>query len=152
MATRPKVSSARPDSSSVRPTTQVAALCHRQHDTKGKEILLITSRDTGRWIIPKGWPIKGLDNAGSAAQEAWEEAGVIPDKEKLPKVGSYTYGKRLKNGDTLECETLVFEVPVRKLARDFPERAERKRKWVRPKDAARMVDEPELRLILKGFE
>jgi hypothetical protein len=55
---------------------QVAALCYKQaNDTDDKEILLVTSRDTGRWIIPKGWPIDGKNASEAALQEAWEEAG-----------------------------------------------------------------------------
>ncbi|MEN9850080.1 MAG: hypothetical protein RL128_243, partial [Pseudomonadota bacterium] len=58
--------------------TQYGALCWRMH--RGKvEVLLITSRDTGRWVIPKGWPIDGLAPAQTAAREAWEEAGVEGD-------------------------------------------------------------------------
>ena len=54
---------------------QVAALCFRETDT-GKDVLLITSRGTGRWIVPKGWPIDGMGGSEAALREAWEEAGV----------------------------------------------------------------------------
>ena len=52
--------------------TQFAALCYRIK--RGKvQVLLVTSRRTKRWIVPKGWPMEGRTPADSAAQEAWEE-------------------------------------------------------------------------------
>ena len=54
---------------------QVAALPWRRNAEGRVEILMATSRDTGRWVLPKGWPHKKLSLAGSAAQEAWEETG-----------------------------------------------------------------------------
>ena len=55
---------------------QVAALCWRMGQGGAVEILLVTSRDTGRWVIPKGWPMDGKSASAAAAREAWEEAGV----------------------------------------------------------------------------
>jgi ADP-ribose pyrophosphatase YjhB (NUDIX family) len=40
-------------------------------------VLLVTSRETGRWIIPKGGPIKGFKPAKTAAREAYEDAGAL---------------------------------------------------------------------------
>lgn len=129
---------------------QVAALCYRLTDD-GKDVLLITSRDTKRWILPKGWPIKGKDDLGSALQEAWEEAGVKAGKTGKKPVGSFDYQKKLTDGSEITCETRVFPVEVRKLANDFPENEERTRKWVSAAKAANMVAEPELRSILAAF-
>ena len=58
--------------------TQFGALCFRRSKTQkaGVELLLVSSRDTGRWIIPKGWPMDRETPAAAAAMEAWEEAGV----------------------------------------------------------------------------
>ena len=126
---------------------QVAALCHRQHEGR-TEILLITSRDTGRWVLPKGWPIKGYDAPGSAAVEAWEEAGVKPLRVGETPVGTYQYGKRLRGGVPVPCDTKVFPIEVESLADDFPQKAQRQRKWVTPEEAARMVEEPSLRKLL----
>lgn len=129
---------------------QTAALCWRK-GKKGKEVLLITSRDTGRWILPKGWPITGLDGAGTAAQEAWEEAGVKPARIKSKPVGHYHYVKKLDNGMRTPVEATVYPIEVDHLADDFPEHEERKRSWMSPKQAAELVQEPELRELLLGF-
>lgn len=129
---------------------QVAALCHRGTgpDT---EILLITSRGTGRWVLPKGWPIKGLDAAGSAMQEAWEEAGVRDGVTGDTPIGSFVYQKGLTGGWSVSVNTLVFPVEVKELRDDFPEAEQRRRNWVKPAQAATMVNEPELREILEAF-
>ena len=126
---------------------QVAALCYRQSD-RGKPVLLITSRGTGRWIIPKGWPIKGLNGPQSALQEAWEEAGVKTAKIEQKPIGQYEYFKGLESGQQILIETQVYLARVVDLVSDYPEVDERSRKWVSPKAAAKMVDEPELRDIL----
>ncbi|MDQ2089951.1 NUDIX hydrolase [Marimonas arenosa] len=126
---------------------QVGALCYTQKGAE-KKVLLVTSRDTGRWIIPKGWPIKGKDAAGAALQEAWEEAGVKKGRVTGASLGSYAYDKELDSGLPVPVETLVFPIEVRKLADEFPESDERRRKWVSPEKAANMVREPELKELL----
>lgn len=128
---------------------QVAALCSKG-DGAEKRILLITSRDTGRWILPKGWPIDGLDAPRAAMQEAWEEAGVKGKVNKRP-IGQFTYEKELNSGGVSLCDTSVFEVTVTDLSDEFPEAQERTRKWVTPKEAANMVQEPELSAILEAL-
>lgn len=130
---------------------QVAALCYRTTPDDQKEILLITSRDTGRWILPKGWPIDGKDALGSALSEAWEEAGVKPGNSDAAPIGTYEYVKRLAGGEPVNCVTEVFAVEVSELAEDYPERPERQREWVSPEVAADRVDEPQLRDILREF-
>lgn len=130
--------------------SQVAALCHRIRATKGREVLLITSRDTGRWVLPKGWPIKGLNAAHAAMQEAWEEAGVKGEVSDHP-LGTFDYQKRLDCGGEATCETQVFPVAVETLSDTFPESNERERKWVTPAKAADLVEEPELQEILRKF-
>ena len=127
---------------------QFAALCTRKNG-KGEDVLLITSRDTGRWIIPKGWPIDGLDGAETALQEAWEEAGVCKAKAEKDPVGNYTYDKVLKDGTALPVLTSVYRVRVSELADTYPEADQRERCWVSPKVAATRVDEPELRDLLR---
>ncbi|MGH1463817.1 MAG: NUDIX hydrolase [Cognatishimia sp.] len=127
---------------------QVAALCYRSTDN-GKDVLLITSRDTRRWIIPKGWPIKGMNASQAAMQEAWEEAGVSKGRGSKDSIGSYSYDKRMATGWTVPVETLVFPVDVQKLKDDFPEAKERDRKWVPSAEAANLVHEPELQDILR---
>ena len=127
---------------------QVAALCYRGKGAR-KEVLLITSRDTGRWIIPKGWPMRGKDGPGSAMQEAWEEAGVKDATADTDPIGSYAYNKTSGSGLPMPVETLVYSVDVTGLENDFPEAGQRKRQWVSPQEAANLVDEPELKSILR---
>lgn len=130
---------------------QVAALCYRGSG-KDLQVLLITSRDTGRWIIPKGWPIDGLSSHEAALQEAWEEAGVRRGNCTGRQIGSYTYDKRKKSGWCLQVETLVYAVCVEDIRDDYPEADQRRREWVSPREAARRVDEPELQRLLMNFD
>lgn len=127
---------------------QVAALCYRS-DAAGKKVLLISSRDSRRWVVPKGWPMDGYDAPGAAMQEAWEEAGVVEGNINREPVGTYDYDKQLDNGAEVPVETTVFAVEVKRLEKDFPEAAERELKWVAPEEAATMVDEPGLQEILR---
>ncbi|MBT8414910.1 MAG: NUDIX hydrolase [Boseongicola sp.] len=129
---------------------QMAALCYRTGKA-GKQILLITSRDTGRWIIPKGWPIVGKSSCETAMQEAWEEAGVKNGTAETDSIGSYTYEKHFDNGASATVETSVYPIAVETLADSFPEADERTRKWVSPEEAASLVDEPELKKLLEDF-
>ena len=129
---------------------QVAALCYRGAGDN-KEVLLVTSRDTGRWIIPKGWPMRGKDGPGSAMQEAWEEAGVREATSVGDPIGMYTYEKRKDSGWSFPVETMVYPVSVEKLEDKFPEVKERTRKWFSPAEAANLVQEPELKTILRGI-
>ena len=130
--------------------TQFGALCYRVRDGK-TQVLLITSRQRKRWIIPKGWPSAGLTPAQGALQEAWEEAGVKGKVQDLC-LGIYGYTKQMRSGPDLPCIVAVFPVRVRSLEKDYPEAGERKREWVSVKRALRQLDEPELREILKGFD
>ena len=126
------------------PVLQVGALC-RDPGTGG--VLLITSRGTGRWIIPKGWPMPGLSLAGAALCEAWEEAGIRADT--ATELGRYHYHKVQPRGFAIPVEVRVFGVTVLDLGDDYPEAGQRARRWFDPAEAARRVDEPELsRLIL----
>lgn len=129
---------------------QVAALCYR--DRKGtREVLLVTSRGTGRWILPKGWHEDGMSAAAAAEQEAWEEAGVAKGQISDQPVGRFAYHKELDDGLPLPVEAEVFPMKVKKVADDYPEAGERKRKWVKPEKAAEMVAEPGLKRILRDI-
>ncbi|MGK7752388.1 MULTISPECIES: NUDIX hydrolase [unclassified Roseovarius] len=130
------------------PELQVAALCYRETATGETQVLLITSRGTGRWIVPKGWPMEGKKAADAALQEAWEEAGVTKGATIEGHVGSYAYDKHLDDGYDAPVEVEVFKVRVKQLADIYPEHDERTRRWVRPTDAAEMVQEPGLKAIL----
>jgi len=129
---------------------QVAALCYRD-GPKGREVLVVTSRDTGRWIIPKGWPMRGKESSEAALQEAWEEAGVRKGKASRDAVGHYNYDKRKAAGWSEPVQAWVYPIEVTELADKFPESKERKRKWVSPKEAANLVHEPELKDLLSQF-
>lgn len=129
--------------------TQYGAICWRMHKS-GIQVLLVTSRDTGRWIIPKGWPIEGATDAGSAEREAWEEAGVLG--QILPLcLGVYAYDKVVIPGRSIPCVVAVYPLRVTELKKRFPERKQRRRKWFALEDAVRKVAEPELRQILAEF-
>lgn len=129
---------------------QCGALCWRMHRDR-IQILLVTSRDTGRWVIPKGWPIKGLTLAETAAREAWEEAGVTGTFD-VEAAGSFVYLKALnQRKDMLPCEVQVHALRVTKVAAKFPERKERRRKWFGAVRAARLVDEAGLSALILGF-
>jgi 8-oxo-dGTP pyrophosphatase MutT (NUDIX family) len=110
--------------------------------------MLVTSRETRRWIIPKGWPKKGKSARQSAAREAFEEAGVI-GRVSRRAVGSFSYEKRLKNGGTVECEVRVFPLHVKRQSREWPEKQERKVKWLSAAKAAKKVDEPTLGELIR---
>ncbi len=129
---------------------QVAAVCYKGTGTDRK-VLVITSRETKRWILPKGWPIDGLEANAAAAQEAWEEAGVKAATITPEPIGSYDYEKRMDGGGVVSCATQVYAVEVDHLEDNFPEANERTRKWVYPVEAAEMVEEPGLQALLKNF-
>ncbi|HTN64088.1 MAG TPA: NUDIX hydrolase [Devosia sp.] len=133
------------------PARQVAALVWRPGEC-GVEVLLVTSRISGHWLLPKGWPIDGLSAAGAAKQEAFEEAGVWGDTNGDP-IGNYGYGKVLKNGDTLPCTVDVFAIRALGVMPDWPEKAQRRRQWVTFPTAAARVMEPDLgRFLLQCDE
>ncbi len=129
---------------------QVAALCYRQ-GRKGPKVLLVTTRGTGRWIIPKGWRIRGKSSSESAMQEAWEEAGVAKGKLAKKPIGRFFYNKTKDDGERIPVVTSVYPIAVKRVKDKFPEVQQRRRKWVSPKKAAKMVREPDLKLILRQF-
>lgn len=93
----------------------------------------------------------GKTPGNGALIEAWEEAGV-KGKAFEQCIGIYSFIKKLEDKTALPCVAMVYPVKVSKLAKDFPEAGQRKRKWVSPKKAAKMVKEPELAQILKTFD
>lgn len=129
--------------------TQFAALCTRVRGGR-LEVLLITSRDTGRWVLPKGWPISGLGPAATAAREAWEEGGVIGTPDEIC-IGYYSYTKMLGPAGALPCRVAVYPLQVDSMADDFPEKGQRRRKWFSPRKAAARVSEPDLAALLSAL-
>jgi 8-oxo-dGTP pyrophosphatase MutT (NUDIX family) len=129
---------------------QFAALPWRRLADGQVRLLLITSRETRRWVIPKGWPMADLTPGEAAAQEAYEEAGVFGEASARP-IGAYGYDKRLRDGRVRRVEVEVFpmEVFVEQIA--FPEHGQRDKAWVCPEEAAGRVDEPELKALIRRF-
>lgn len=128
---------------------QYAALPYRFIDG-AVEVLLVSSRDTGRWVIPKGWPKKRMSPHKLAMLEAYEEAGIRGWIAKQA-IGHFHYVKRMGKRPDLDCRVDVFPMELKTELKDWPEAAERKRLWTKPKKAAELVDEPELAEILKRF-
>ena len=129
---------------------QVAALCWRFSPRHGVEVLLITSLNSKRWIIPKGWPEAELSPGENAAREAFEEAGVT-GKIGAEPVGSYHYLKEKKDGGGMPCTVNVFALAVTKQLDDWPEKGARQLLWLPPEQAAAKVSEPALRQLLQNF-
>jgi 8-oxo-dGTP pyrophosphatase MutT (NUDIX family) len=113
-------------------------------------LLLITSRDTGRWVVPRGNPIAGLPPHRSAAQEAWEEAGVRGPVDEAP-VGEYRYRKTRRLGFGLRARVVLFPLAVEKEAERWPEAEQRTRRWFSPAEAADAVIERSLKTLLAEF-
>ena len=111
------------------------------------EVMLISSRETGRWVIPKGWPQKGLAPHVVAAREAYEEAGLVGNIEKR-RIGTYRYAKRLSLESTVVCKVSVFNLYVERELDDFPEKLVRQRCWLTPGEAADRVQERGLSKLL----
>ena len=129
--------------------TQFAALCYRVKDEK-LQFCLVTSRRSGRWIVPKGWPMHGETPSDAAATEAFEEAGVRGKVRERP-IGVFSYYK-VRSEDELPCLAVVYPLQVKKVLTKWPEKHERNRKWVSRKKAAAMVDDPELAAIISRFD
>lgn len=129
--------------------TQFGALCWRIQRGRTR-IMLVTSRDTGRWIIPKGWPMPGLTPEACALQEAWEEAGV-KGLAAPACLGLYPYDKVLGPDRSVPCVVAVYGVKVTRLRGHFPEHRERRRAWFTPAKAALKVEEPALRDLIATF-
>ena len=129
--------------------TQFAALCYRIKNEK-VQFCLVTSRRSGRWIVPKGWPMNGQTPMDAAATEAFEEAGVRGKIEPRP-IGVFSYYK-VHSKNELPCIAVVYPLKVKKVLRTWPEHKERNRKWLSRKKAAALVDNAELSQIILRFQ
>lgn len=128
--------------------TQYGVLPVRRAADGGLEVLLITSRETRRWVVPRGNPISGKSPAESAAQEAWEEAGIIGAVE--PKaIGRYSYEKRRRFGLAVPAVVHLFRMKVAEERDDWPEKTQRERRWFPPEEAAAAVQEAELAKLIR---
>jgi 8-oxo-dGTP pyrophosphatase MutT (NUDIX family) len=133
----------------MRVAQQIGAVPLRREADGTQFVLLVTSRDTRRWIIPKGWPWPGVEDWIAATEEAREEAGILGDVWH-DAIGSFTYEKRDPKGPILVRVT-VFLLEVTGILEDWPEKDERERAWFTLADAARIVTEPELKALLHGL-
>ena len=131
-----------------RPRAQCAALPYRQ--ASQLEILLVTSRETGRWVIPKGWPMKSRTRREVAILEAVEEAGVERKAAKKP-VGAYDYMKILRSGEAQLCRVTVFSLEVTTQRDTWREQGQRSSRWFGWEEAASAVLEPGLARIIRKF-
>lgn len=114
------------------------------------EILLITSRESKRWVIPKGWPMEGRTDYNAAKQEAFEEAGVKGRIGKM-ELGHYLYAKRLNSGALGTCRTVVYPLAVEKMLASWPEKKERFRSWFDFEEAVHVLNDEGLAAILSKF-
>ncbi|MEO6339765.1 MAG: NUDIX hydrolase [Caulobacteraceae bacterium] len=127
---------------------QVAALPYRL--SLAPEVLLITSRETRRWVIPKGWPMKDRAPHEAAAQEALEEAGVVGTTTE-DSIGVYRYTKLVKNGASILCEVAVYPLEVAQQLDAWPEQDQRNQQWFAAEEAAGAVEEAELGELIRAF-
>jgi ADP-ribose pyrophosphatase YjhB (NUDIX family) len=128
---------------------QYAALPYRRRADGGIEVLLITSRETRRWIIPKGWPASGLSPHDSARNEAMEESGAI-GRIGERSIGFYHYTK-LVAGEGLPCKVEVFLLEVEEQLTSWPEQGQRDLQWVGLQEASETVQEPELSALIRNL-
>jgi 8-oxo-dGTP pyrophosphatase MutT (NUDIX family) len=131
---------------------QHGALPYRFDSEAGVEVLLVTSRGTRQWIIPKGWPIKGFRPAKTAAREAYEEAGIRGRVAGRP-LGRYVYEKRIEERTTsFPCEVQVFPLLVKRQLKKWPECKQRTVRWFSPVEAATLVKDNNLRHLILQLE
>ena len=129
---------------------QVAAVAVRRQASGKLEVLLVTSRETHRWVVPKGWPWPNVSDHEAAAAEAWEEAGVRGDI-RADKLGSFTYDKR-RDGEFVAVDVVVYLLEVTDEEPISPEMNERQRAWFSPSAAAQAVAEPALKTLLLALD
>jgi 8-oxo-dGTP pyrophosphatase MutT (NUDIX family) len=113
-------------------------------------VVMVTSRETRRWVVPKGWIEPAEPPHRSAAREAFEEAGLHGEAD-LDPIGFYAYSKRFEGGAVRPTEVLVFRFRVSRLLEDWPERRERERRLFKPDAAADLVAEPGLAALLRSL-
>lgn len=128
---------------------QIAALPWRKRE-QGVEVMLITSRETRRWVIAKGNPMEALSDEKAAAQEAYEEAGV-QGVISQSAMGTFDYDKRMKDGQLVPCTVDVYPLEVLIQLGSWPEVDQRKRQWMGLAEAATKVDEVELAELIRTF-
>ncbi len=129
---------------------QIGAFPYRIAADGRAEVMLITSRDTGRWVMPKGNPIVGMSPHEAAAEEAWEEAGLTGHVCAAP-LGEYRYLKRRRRRGEEEATVALYPLAVTAQAADWPEKGQRATRWFALGEAAAAVTEPQLKALIAGF-
>ena len=129
---------------------QYAALPYRRSGNARTQVMLVTSRESGRWVIPKGWPKKRKSPRRTAASEALEEAGIVGVVGRH-SIGTYSYKKRLKSGKVIACEVRVFPLKVKRQKETWRESGQRVIQWFSRTKAAKAVQESALREIIRSL-
>lgn len=129
---------------------QFAALPWQLNEGGKSQVMLLTTRETGRWTIPKGWPMKGRKPAEVASQEAYEEAGLVGHIVSKRPLGAFHYEKQLPKGSRL-CQVSVFSFRVERQLDDWPEKHQRETKWFDALEAAELIEEDGLHGIITRF-
>jgi 8-oxo-dGTP pyrophosphatase MutT (NUDIX family) len=130
---------------------QYAAICYRRAKASDVfEMLVVAGRNSGRWMLPRGWPMEGKQPHQVAEREALEEAGIKGKADKKP-IGYYTYPKQLDDGRIAPCMVEVFAIKVDRIAKNFKEQGQRQRQWLSFTEAQNLIEEPELRSLIIRF-
>jgi 8-oxo-dGTP pyrophosphatase MutT (NUDIX family) len=132
-----------------RSVRQVAALPFIETASR-IEILLVTSRRSGRWIVPKGWPSGALSMPEAAAREAEEEAGVLGEVHTRP-LGTYRFSKRMNAGYEIDCEVSVYPLAVTLHRTDWREKEQRDLRWTDLPEAPDLVADKGLVRLLRDL-
>jgi 8-oxo-dGTP pyrophosphatase MutT (NUDIX family) len=125
---------------------QYGAVPYRVTEGGEVEVLLVTTRETGRWIVPKGWPMKNTKPVKAALREAYEEAGVMGKGGRT--IGAFNYVKAMAFGRDRPCRVELFPMLVTEELEEWPEMSERVRRWFSSEAAAEAVQEEDLKAIL----
>lgn len=128
---------------------QIATLPYRVQTEL--EICLVTSRETGRWVLPKGWAKPGISDPDMALIEAQEEAGLEGQLYE-PAIGAYKYTKKLHTFALVTCEVSVYALHVQEEQSSWPEKLERRRHWFTKHQASQAIEEQALRQLIEAFE
>jgi uncharacterized protein len=129
---------------------QYGVIAYRRDPVGRLSILLITSRQTRRWVVPRGNMMTSLSPAEAAAQEAWEEAGIVGLVSDDP-VGSYDYLKRKKDGSAVRASVELYPFRVAEQKAEWPEKGQRETRWFDQAEAAAVVEEPGLSSLISSF-
>ncbi len=130
---------------------QVAALPYRRGADGSIEILLITSKGTRQWIVPKGGLMPGLSPWEAAAQEAYEEAGLRGQIE-AEEAGRFSHMKTRLVGKPVHYRVAVYRLAVQRELKRWPEQRLRERRWFPLEEAMAAVRSTELRSIMSRLE